>query len=108
MTTEDAGRNPYGPSYAIVTPGDGECWLTVVTGDLESATDAARLRALHADIEAAVTAAGYRGFERTIGRNDRTTWCWRSTPEVPAAELVRAARAVAERLDPGGWQIAPE
>jgi hypothetical protein len=26
-------------------------------------------------------------------------------PEVPAAELVRAARAVAERFDPGCWRI---
>ena len=43
-----------------------------------------------------------------IGRNDRATWCWRSTPEVPAAELVRAARAVAERLDPGWWRIAAD
>jgi hypothetical protein len=78
---------------------NGERRLTVATGDLESAADAARLHALH---------AGYRGGATVIGRNDRATWCWRSTPEVPAAELVRAARAVAERLDPGWWRIAAD
>jgi hypothetical protein len=34
--------------------------------------------------------------------NDRTTWCWRAAP---AAELVRAARVVADRLNPGWWRI---
>jgi hypothetical protein len=87
---------------------NGERRRTVATGDLESAADAARLHALHAGIEAAVAAAGYRGGATVIGRNDRATWCWRSTPEVPAAELVRAARAVAERLDPGWWRIAAD
>jgi len=77
----------------------------VVTGDLESAADAERPRALHAQIEAGVAAADYTGHERILGRNDRTTWCWRPTPEVAAAELVRAARTAAERLDPGWWQV---
>jgi hypothetical protein len=80
----------------------GERWITVVTGDLESAADAERLRALHAGIEAAVAAADYTGYERISGRNDRTTWCWWATP---AAKLVRAARVAADRLNPGWWQI---
>jgi hypothetical protein len=70
--------------------------------DLESAADAERLRALHAQIEAAVVAADYTGYERISGRNDRTTWCWWAAP---AAELVRGARVAADRLNPGWWQI---
>jgi len=52
-----------------------------------------------------VEETGYHGRERIIGRNDRTTWCRRSTPTQVPAELVRAARAAAERLNPGWWQI---
>lgn len=83
----------------------GERRITVVTGDLESAADAERLHELHGQIEAAVVETGYHGRERIIGRNDRTIWCRRSTPTQVPAELVRAARAAAERLNPGWWQI---
>lgn len=62
------------------------------------------------EVAAAADAAGYIGGGTTGhrvahgGERHTTEWHWPSS-DVPAADIVRAAREVAERLNPGHWQI---
>lgn len=66
--------------------------------------------ALVEQIEAAADGVGYVGGGLTghhataSGGRHTTVWSWPST-DVPAEAIVRAALAVAERLNPGHWRI---
>jgi hypothetical protein len=81
--------------------------LTVAHGE-PLTTDAAELvHHLVEQVNAAVDAAGHLGGMCLIGRSTSLTWTFPST-DVPACNLVVAARSVADRLNPGGWVITAD
>ncbi len=64
----------------------------------------AMLRKLVDDVDQAVAAAGYLGGGTVTDRPTSITWTFSST-DVPARQLVWAARLAADRLNPGEWII---
>ena len=59
------------------------------------------------DVDQAVEAAGYLGGGTVTSRGTSITWTFPST-DVPARQLVLAARLAADRLDPGSWVISAD
>lgn len=81
--------------------------LTVEHGEPLTADADELVHRLVEQVDAAVDAAGYIGGGLLIGRLTSLTWTFPST-DVPARNLVDAARAVADRLNPGGWVITAD
>lgn len=54
-----------------------------------------------------MAAAGYLGGGTVTGRATSITWTFPAT-DVPARQLVLAARLAADRFNPGGWIIAAD
>ncbi len=78
--------------------------LTVEHGQPLTDQASALLQRLVDDVDQAVEAAGYLGGGSITERPTSITWTFPST-DVPARQLVLAARLAAERLTPGGWII---
>lgn len=82
--------------------------LTVEHGEPTSPpTPPSSCTASSSKVNAVVDAAGHVGGTLLLGRLTSLTWTFPST-DVPARNLVIAARAVADRLNPGGWVITAD
>ncbi len=81
--------------------------LTVDHG--QPLTDAAEmlLQRLVDDVDAAAAAAGYLGGGLLTRRATSITWTFPAT-DVPARQLVLAARTAADWLNPGDWIITAD
>ena len=68
---------------------------------------AALVQQLVDDVDQAAADAGYLGGGTVTSRGASITWTFPST-DVPARQLVLAAREAADRLNPGGWVITAD
>ena len=78
--------------------------LTVEHGQPVTEQAAALVRQLVDDVDQAVPAAGYLSGGTVTDRPTSITWTFSST-DVPARQLVWAARLAADALSPGEWII---
>lgn len=85
----------------------GKRRLTVEHGEPLSAAAGELLRRLVDQVVHVVDDAGYVCGGTLTVRSASLTWTFPST-DVPARDLVLAARAVADRLNPGGWVITAD
>ena len=67
----------------------------------------ALVRQLVDDVDQAAASAGYQGGGTVTSRGTSITWTFPST-DVPARQLVLAARLAADRLNPGSWVISAD
>ena len=81
--------------------------LTVEHGQPLTDQAAALVRQLVDDVDAVVTAAGYRGGGTATARPTSITWTFPSG-DTPALTLVLAARHAADALDPGTWIVSAD
>ncbi len=81
--------------------------LTVEHGQPLTEQAAALVQQLVVDVDQAVEAAGYLGGASVTDRPTSITWTFPST-DVPARQLVLAARVAADRLSPGGWIVTAD
>ena len=78
--------------------------LTVEHGQPLTDQAAGLVKQLVDDVDQAAASAGYLGGGTVTSRRTSITWTFPST-DVPARQLVLAARLAADRLNPGGWVI---
>ena len=81
--------------------------LTVEHGQPLTQQAAALVQQLVDDVDQAAAAAGYLGGGTVTSRGTSITWTFPST-DVPARQLVLAARLAADRLNPGSWVITAD
>ncbi len=81
--------------------------LTVEHGQPLTEQAAALVQQLVDDVDQAAAAAGYLGGGTVTDRPTSITWTFPST-DVPARQLVMAARLAVDRLNPGGWIITAD
>ncbi len=81
--------------------------LTVEHGQPLTEQAAALVRQLVDEVDQAVEDAGYCGGGTVTDRATSITWTFPST-DVPARQLVLAARVAADRLSPGGWIVTAD
>ena len=81
--------------------------LTVEHGQPLSDQADAVVRQLVDAVDQAVTGAGYVGGGTVTSRATSITWTFPST-DVPALQLVLAARQAADRLNPGTWVVTAD
>ncbi len=81
--------------------------LTVEHGQPLTDQAAALVQRLVDDVDQAAANAGYLGAGTITSRGASITWTFPST-DVPARQLVLAARLVADRLNPGSWVITAD
>lgn len=85
----------------------GQRRLTVEHGEPLSAAAGELLRSLVDQVAHVVDDAGDLCEGTLTVRSTSLTWTFPST-DVPARDLVLAARTVADRLNPGGWVITAD
>ena len=81
--------------------------LTVEHGRPLTEQAAALVRRLVDEVGLAVADAGYLGGGTVTSRGVSITWTFPST-DVPARELVLAARLAADRFNPGSWIVTAD
>jgi len=81
--------------------GPANCW----SPGRRAAGERVLLRACVVDLDS--VRPGYLGGGTVTDRPTSITWTLPST-DVPARQLVLAARLVADRLNPGGWIISAD
>lgn len=81
--------------------------LTVEHGQPLTQQADALVRQLVDDVDQAAASAGYLGGGTINARSTSITWTFPST-DVPARQLVLAARLAAARLDPGAWIVTAD
>ncbi len=81
--------------------------LTVEHGQPLTEQAAALVQQLVDAVDQAVDAAGYLDGGTVTDRPISITWTFPST-DVPARQLVLAARLAVDRLNPGGWVITAD
>ena len=81
--------------------------LTVEHGQPLTNEAAALVRQLADEVEKAAAAAGYVGGGTVTDRQTSITWTFPSS-DVPARQLVLAARLAADRLNPRSWVITAD
>ena len=88
----------------------GERCLSVVYGPVETPDEQTDLDALNVQLWDLATALGGRPDQmlRSIGRDDRTTWWWRSTDDLPADVITGHAEHLAHQLSRCWWQISQD
>ncbi len=113
MSTEDQARRGSGweavlrtlAADAVVAEAvlyaSGDRRLTVEYGQPLTEQAAALVRQLVDDVDKAAAAAGYLGGGTVTNRPTSITWTFSST-DVPARQVVLAARVAADRKNPGG------
>ena len=88
----------------------GERCLSVVYGPLETPDEQAAVDTLSAQLWGLATTLGGREDQllRSVGRDDRTTWWWRSTDGAPADVIAGHAEHLAHQLGRSWWQISQD